>query len=196
MIIGSLGGLWQTDVKRMMAYSGISQSGYILMGLSIGSIAGYQALFIQLIAYIFAVIGIFAVISHLTTHEDLTDLSEYRGLYHRSPILAFTMLISLISLTGIPGTAGFIGKLSIISASLEAGYLWFVLLAMISTVITFGYYWKIIRTMWLESSTIMPSVKPQTSTIPVVVTSLVVIVGIGLYPDMIFRVVTAMFPNI
>jgi NADH-quinone oxidoreductase subunit N len=189
MLLGSLGGLWQTDVKRMMAYSGISQAGYALMGLATGSVQGLVAQFIYLIAYLIAELGIFAVISIVTVREELTDLAEYRGLYHRAPFLAFIMIIALLSLTGLPGTVGFMGKFTLFSACLETDYLWLAVIGAINTVISFAYYWKLIRVMWLESAEMLPSVKIRRPTIPVLMLSTASIIGLGLFPSGLLRIV-------
>ena len=189
MLLGSLGGLWQTDVKRMMAYSGITQAGYALMGLATGSIHGVEAQFVYLFAYVIAELAIFAVISNVTLREELSDLAEYRGLYHRSPQLALVMIIALMSLTGLPGTVGFIGKFTLFKASLETGYMWLAVIGVINTVISFAYYWKLIRVMWLETAEMLPSVNIRISTIPVLLVSIVSIVGLGLFPSVLLRVV-------
>jgi NADH-quinone oxidoreductase subunit N len=190
MLLGSLGGLWQTDVKRMMAYSGITQAGYALMGLATGSILGVEAQFVYLFAYVIAELGIFAVISNVTVREELTDLAEFRGLYHRSPQLALIMIIALLSLTGLPGTIGFIGKFTLFSACLETGNLWLAVVGVVNTVISFAYYWKLIRVMWLETADLLPVVKIRKATIPVLVLSLIGIVGIGLFPSYLVRLVS------
>ncbi len=189
MLLGSLGGLSQTDVKRMMAYSGITQAGYGLMGLATGSIQGAEAQFIYLFAYVIAELGIFAVISNVTEREKVNDLAQYRGLYHRSPLLALVMLIALFSLTGLPGTVGFIGKFTLFSSCLGTGYLWLAVVGVVNTVISFAYYWKLIRVMWLETSEALPAVKIRTATIPVLLISVIGIVFIGLFPTYLVRLI-------
>ena len=189
MLLGSLGGLWQTDIKRMMAYSGITQAGYALMGLATGTIQGAEAQFIYLVAYVIAELGIFAVISNITKREELNDLALYRGLYQRSPLSAFVMLVALLSLTGLPGTVGFIGKLSLFSNCLETGYLWLAVVGVINTVISFAYYWKLIRVMWLETVETLPAVNIRTETFPVLVLSSVAIIAVGLFPSLLVQLV-------
>jgi NADH-quinone oxidoreductase subunit N len=189
MIIGSLGGLWQTDVKRMMAYSGITQAGYALMGLAIGSSQGVQAQFVYLFAYVLAELAAFAVITNLHVRLELTDLAEYQGLYQRSPVLAVIMLIALLSLTGLPGTVGFIGKFTLFSASIERDYVWLAVIGVINTVISFAYYWKLIRVMWLETSETLPAVQIRKATIPVLLLTVTGIIGLGIFPDYLLRVI-------
>ena len=190
MLLGSLGGLLQTDIKRMMAYSGITQAGYALMGLATGSMRGAEAQFIYLFAYVIAELGVFAVISNVTKREELNDLAQYRGLYQRSPLLALVMLIALLSLSGLPGTVGFIGKFSLFANCLETGYLWLAVVGVVNTVISFAYYWKLIRVMWLETSETLPVVEIRTATLPVLLISVIGIIITGLFPSYLVRLVS------
>lgn len=189
MLLGSFGGLLQTDVKRMMAYSGITQAGYALMGLAIGTLPGVEAQFIYLIAYVIAELSIFAIILNLNEPGGSVEITSYKGLSHRSPLLAVMTLIALLSLTGLPGTAGFIGKFTLFSACIESGYLWLAVVGVINTVISFAYYWKLIRAMWLEAAESLPPIQVIVTTMPVLITSTVAIVVLGFFPGAMLRVV-------
>lgn len=149
MFIGNLTALMQSNVKRMMAYSSISHAGYILVGVVAGD-AGASSVLYYLLAYALGNLGIFAIILVLEEAHDSTDLSVFRGLFYRQPLLAAAMLLFFISLIGIPFTVGFFGKLFLFQAAVQTGYLWLAILMAVNSAISVGYYYGVVRTMFFD----------------------------------------------
>ena len=123
VVLGSVLAIAQTDIKRMLAYSSIAQAGFILMGLTNATTTGIRAALFYLVAYATMTLGAFGIVMLVCARgEEQTSLSSYAGLYKRSPFLAVLMTIFLLSLAGIPPTAGFIAKVSVFSAAIQAGH--------------------------------------------------------------------------
>jgi NADH-quinone oxidoreductase subunit N len=187
MTFGNLTGLWQDRIKRLMAYSGIAQTGYILMGLALATRSGLQASMFQLSAYTISELGAFAVIIFISLWMNSDKISDFNGLYTEAPLLAVALLVSLLSLVGVPGTAGFIGKFMLISAAIESGAFWLALIAGINAVIAFGYYWKIIRALFIQESRGL-RVKPKPSAVELKVLAALSTLGLvllGLFPSLL-----------
>lgn len=153
MTVGNLTALWQRNIKRMMAYSSIAHVGYMLVGLAAGP-DGVQGILYYTLAYAVTNLGIFAVITLLDLEGKGAAVDDYLGLVHRSPLLAWTMLIGFVSLIGIPPTAGFVGKLLLFSAAVDNGLAWLAVAMAINSAVSVGYYYGIVRNMFLG--------KPQT----------------------------------
>ena len=149
MTTGNLVALWQQNVKRLLAYSSIAQVGYILIGVVAASPAGVTASLLHLTAYVLTTLGAFAVVISFSNQTGSDVIEDYAGLSERAPSLALVLIVCLFSLGGIPPTAGFIGKLHLFSAAIEEGLLWLAIVGVINSVISLGYYWKIIRAMYI-----------------------------------------------
>lgn len=149
MILGNAGMLAQHDLKRLLAYSGIAQVGYILTALAGGTPLGLRYALFYLAAYTFMNLGAFAVAAALSNDgEQGSRLSNYAGLGRRHPWLAAAMTIFLLALTGLPPTAGFLGKILILSSSVNAGYAWMAGLLIAGTAISLYAYAKVIFAMY------------------------------------------------
>lgn len=161
MTLGNLIALRQTNVKRMLAYSSVAQAGYMLMGLvavvsidkvsdiSALGINGINGLLIYLFAYLFTNVGAFMVVMAVEETVGSTDVDDFRGLYRRAPSLAIAMLIFLLSLTGIPLTGGFIGKLYVFGAAVQHQYFWLAAFGVVNVAISAGYYLRVAGAMFL-----------------------------------------------
>ncbi|HID89221.1 MAG TPA: NADH-quinone oxidoreductase subunit N [Anaerolineales bacterium] len=149
MTIGNLVALWQQNIKRLLAYSSIAQAGYILIGVVSASPRGVTAVLLYLVAYALTNLGAFAAIIAFSNRTGSDAIDDYAGLNRRAPVLALVLLISLLSLGGIPPLAGFVGKLYLFSAAMEAGLLWLAVVGVINSVISLAYYWKVIRAMYI-----------------------------------------------
>ncbi len=150
MTVGNVTALWQKNIKRMLAYSSVAQVGYILAGLAVGTTAGIGAVLFYLAAYLFMTMGAFTVIASLSSAGQGNEISDYAGLGVRSPILAVLLTIFMASLLGIPATAGFMGKLSLIGAAVHGGMAWLAVGIAVNSAISVAYYWLVARTMWLD----------------------------------------------
>ncbi len=151
IIVGNVGALTQNSLKRMLGYSGIAQAGYMLVGIVAANEAGIQALFFYLVAYGFMNMAAFAVI---TIRERETgfgdDIRQIQGLGRERPELAWPMTIAMLGLAGLPGTAGFIGKLYLLEASVAADYTWLGVAIVIGTMISLAYYLRVIAAIWMR----------------------------------------------
>ncbi len=151
MGIGNIVALSQTNVKRMLAYSSIAHVGYALLGLLAGTAEGNSATMSYLLIYGFMNMGAFGVLILLCSSDNRReDLSDYKGLAKTNPMAAFLMLIFMFSLTGIPPTAGFIGKFYLLKSALAAGYTYTVLLAVVFSAISAYFYLRLVRYMYME----------------------------------------------
>ncbi|HET6274450.1 MAG TPA: NADH-quinone oxidoreductase subunit N [Candidatus Cybelea sp.] len=149
MIAGNVGMLAQHDLKRLLGYSGVAQIGYILAALAGGTPLGLRYALYYLTAYAFMNLGAFAVAAAISDDgEEGADLGSYRGLGYRRPWLAAAMTIFLLALAGLPPTAGFLGKILILSTSVASGYVWLAGLLIAGTAISLYAYAKFIRAMY------------------------------------------------
>jgi NADH-quinone oxidoreductase subunit N len=149
MTAGNLVALWQTNVKRLLAYSSIAQAGYGLIGVVAASEAGVTAVLLHLAAYALANVGAFAVVCVVSEQGDSDDVEEYAGLSQRAPLLALALLLCLLSLGGIPPLAGFTGKLYLSYAAIGEGLPGLAVVGLINSVISLACYWKVIRAMYI-----------------------------------------------
>jgi NADH-quinone oxidoreductase subunit N len=165
MTVGNLAAFGQTNIKRLLAYSSIAHGGYLLMGVVAmggGAMAAQSGVLFYFVAYLFMNLGAFYVVLHLASPERLgsEEISAYRGLIRRSPLLAILMSIFLFSLIGLPPFAGFWGKLylfkSVIDASLTTGginghnFLWLVMLGLLNSAVSLYYYFSVVKAMLME----------------------------------------------
>ncbi|MBV9944064.1 MAG: NADH-quinone oxidoreductase subunit N [Solirubrobacterales bacterium] len=163
IVVGNVGALGQSSLKRMMGYSGVAQAGYMLSGVVVGSRLGIQATVLYLIAYLFMNLAPFAVIV-AEEHErpDGDYLSALAGLGARRPWLAWPMTIGMLGLAGIPGTVGFIGKFQLINALVSGAYTWLAIVLVIGSMISLGYYLRVVATIWMRPAVAAPVPAPAT----------------------------------
>ncbi|PKN71709.1 MAG: hypothetical protein CVU54_01420 [Deltaproteobacteria bacterium HGW-Deltaproteobacteria-12] len=152
MIIGNFAALKQSNLIRMLAYSGIAQVGYILISLT-ALPQGGRAMLFYLFVYIFMNMGAFGIAVLLTREKGgKVSIDDLVGLASKRPLLAFAMSVFLISLAGVPPTGGFFAKFYVFQLGLEAGYLWVVIVAIIATVVSVYYYFRIIVYMYMSEN--------------------------------------------
>jgi NADH-quinone oxidoreductase subunit N len=154
IVIGNVGALGQSSLKRLLGYSGIAQAGYILGGLVVASEAGVNALVFYLAAYAFMNLAAFAVIvarERETIHGD--DIRAVQGLGAERPLLAWPLTISMLALAGLPATVGFIGKLYLIEALVEGDYTWLAVFIAVGTMVSLAYYLRVVAAMWMRPAT-------------------------------------------
>lgn len=152
MTVGNFAAIWQENVKRLLAYSSIAHAGYILMGVVVLTNVGITAILLYFVFYLLMNLGAFFIAQLVLNETGSEDMKDYIGLGYRSPILAVLMTVFLISLTGLPPTAGFIGKLYIFSAVLEDGWIWLAVIGVLNSVVSLFYYVKIIMNMFLRQN--------------------------------------------
>ena len=150
MTLGNLVAVWQTNMKRLLAYSSIAHAGYLLMAVSVMNDNGVSAVLIYFVFYMLMNLGAFFVVQLIANKLDTENIDEYNGLGYRSPVLAVCMTVFLISLAGLPPTSGFIGKLYVFSSVINSGYIWLAIIGVLNSVVSLYYYAKIIRNMYLR----------------------------------------------
>ena len=196
MSLGNLVALWQTNVKRLFAYSSIAQAGYMLIGLAAlypqaeSWTTGVNGLLVYLFAYLFTNLGAFAVIIAVENRTGSANIPDFAGLIHRSPFLALTMLVFLLSLIGIPPTGGFLGKLFVFGAAIQRRMILLAVVGIINSVVSVYYYYAIMRQMFFGEAGDTEPIKLTPSLGFVVGINVVMVLGIALYAEPFIRLAT------
>ncbi|MGE5507955.1 MAG: NADH-quinone oxidoreductase subunit N [Chitinophagales bacterium] len=151
ILLGNLAAIPQTDLKRLLAYSSIAQSGYLLLGLAAPDLPGLAATLFYAALYTLSNLAAFLVVIACEEVSGRTDLASFSGLARRAPFLALVMLLALLSLGGLPPLAGFIGKFVLFMAVINQGRLWLVLVAATLSVVSVYYYLNVARVMYIEA---------------------------------------------
>ncbi len=199
MTYGNIVAIAQKNMKRLLAYSGIAQIGNVLIGLAAGTKMGNDAILFYLFTYLFANLGAFAIVIAVSQAIGSEEIDDYSGLGRRSPFLAFSMLIFLLSLAGVPPLAGFIGKLYIFVAAIKEGLYTLITVGLINIIISMYYYLIIVKKMYITEP-LDPS--PVTVSGPIKAVLYVGLAGtlvIGIYPQPFIDWVvsaTMMFSNL
>ena len=156
MTIGNLMAINQTNIKRLMAYSSIAQAGYMLAGLAIATNMGVSSIIFYLITYLFMNFGVWAAIEMFVNETGRDSIDDFGGLAYQLPLFAFGFTICLLSLAGIPITAGFFSKFYLFQAIISAGtqYIWLLIITLINTIIALYYYLRVIKAMFLKPETV------------------------------------------
>ena len=180
MAVGNILALVQTNIKRMLAYSSIAHAGYMLIGIISGTNEGLMSMITYLLIYAFMNIGAFAIVILLEKGEELKD---YEGLAKSRPLVAALMLVFMFSLTGIPPTAGFIGKFNIFMAAVKAGYIWLVVIAVIFSAISAYYYLRVVMNMYMKDMKEMAAINLSPSLGIAILITVVMVFLIGIMPS-------------
>ena len=199
MTVGNLAAIPQASAKRLLAYSSISQAGYLLVGfLGTASSAASSVLF-YLFVYTLTNVAAFGAVIAFSSATGSDRLEDYNGLARRDPVLALVFTFALLSLAGIPPLGGFIGKLYLFSAAMEQGYLWLVVVAALNSVVSLYYYLLVLRRMYIAESP--AGAGPLKVAFPVKAVLLFTTVGVfwlGILPGSLMRILsevsTRVFP--
>ena len=152
MTIGNLFAIRQQNIKRFLAFSSISQAGYILVGIVGGNQLGMAAVIYYILVYIFSNLCAFGVVTAISNSTGKENIEDYNGLYKTNPKLSLTMMLALFSLAGIPPLAGFFGKFFLFTAAAEKGFYFLVLIAVINTIISLYYYLLVVKAMFINKN--------------------------------------------
>ena len=152
MTIGNLFAIRQQNLKRFLAFSSISQAGYILLGFIGGNQLGMASVIYYILVYIFSNLAVFGVVAAISNAKGKENIDEYNGLYRTNPGLSLIMLLGLFSLAGIPPLAGFFGKFFLFTAAAQKGYYILVLIAVLNTIISLYYYLLVVKAMFINKS--------------------------------------------
>jgi NADH-quinone oxidoreductase subunit N len=183
IVAGNLMALPQRNIKRLLAYSGIAHIGYMLMGLAAISSSGIAMVLFYLVAYLFGNMGAFFVVQAVSTSEGTDAIDGYKGLAQRSPMLALTMLVFLLSLGGIPFVAGFWAKLYIFWAAVDRGLYWLAFLGAVLTVVALYYYLVVASRMYIDAPVRRDRVRVATPLLVAITICAIGVVVMGVYPE-------------
>ncbi|HKJ92150.1 MAG TPA: NADH-quinone oxidoreductase subunit N [Longimicrobiales bacterium] len=189
MVVANLTALAETNVKRMLAYSSIAHAGYLLVALTAGTTMGAASFLFYLVAYTLMTMGAFAVVLVVGREGELNqDVHWYSGLGWEKPLLGVTMTIFLLSLAGVPATAGFIGKFFIIRAAMERGFIILPVVLVLASLVSYWYYLRVAWYMWFrpseEGSGIASITVPGGVRVALVTTAVLVLV-FGILPGLL-----------
>lgn len=189
MTVGNLVAIAQSNIKRMLAYSTIAQAGYLMVGVAAiavrapdGETLGPSSVLFYLVAYAVTNLAAFFAIIAITTRTGSDLISSFAGMGRRAPVLALVLAFAMVSLTGIPPTAGFMGKLYLFSAAVKSDLMWLVVVGVVNSVLSAYYYVKVIRMMYMERP---ESEEPVTTTyVPqfAIYVSGIGILALGIFP--------------
>jgi len=189
IVAGSVLAIAQTDIKRLLAYSSISHAGFVLLGLTAAGEDGIGAALFYLVAYAATVIGAFGVVMVVSARgERHTSLSSYAGLARRSPVAAGLLTLFLLSLAGIPPTAGFVAKVAVFRAATEAGYWFLVLIGVLASVVAAYAYLRVVVLMFMREPE--EDTRPDESWLPRVALAIpaALVLLFGVFPGLIVGV--------
>jgi NADH-quinone oxidoreductase subunit N len=188
MFVGNLGALLQTNVKRMLAYSSIAHAGYILVAFAavtdlatnsdVGASAAYAAVLFYLLTYALVKVGAFTIVSQFGgAGEKHLSFDDYAGLGQRQPVVAAVLALFMLSLLGLPVTAGFLGKFYIFKAVLDSHLIWLAVLMAVNSVIGAYYYIRLIVVMYMrepsaETAAAAPAPFPMTVNVVLAITTI------------------------
>jgi NADH-quinone oxidoreductase subunit N len=184
MTVGNLAAIPQNNVKRLLAYSSIAHAGYLLMGFVVLSEAAVHAVVLYLVIYFFMNMGAFAVVQAVRDRTGGELLHDFRGLGQRAPFLAVAMTIFLLSLTGLPPMAGFIGKFYLFAAVVKRNEFWYwvlVVIAVVNSAVSLYYYMKVVRAMFLTAPIKDEPLKPGLGYNMVALALMVPVLVLGVY---------------
>ena len=152
MIIGNLFALRQQNIKRFLSFSSIAQVGFILVGISSNSIEGTSAVVYFILIYVFSNLAAFGVAAAISSQTNKENIDDYKGLYQTNPFLSWILALALFSLAGIPPTAGFFGKLFLLTAGASKGSYFFITIAALNMIVSLFYYLRVVRAVFMEKN--------------------------------------------
>jgi NADH-quinone oxidoreductase subunit N len=197
MCVGNVIAIRQTSVKRMLAYSSIAHAGYLLVGMAAGTKAAFAAMGYYLASYALMNIGAFAVIILLNRQSEKGSYhyDDLRGAGFAHPLLGATLTIFLLSLTGIPPTAGFFGKLYLFSSAVEQGHIGLVIVAVLNSAVAAFYYLRLITVLYMTKpeGEVITIAQPGAYKLALILSAVLILV-IGAFPDQLLQVITLAVP--
>lgn len=196
MLIGNLMALLQNNVKRILAYSSIAHMGYLLVAFEASGGMASEAVAFYLVAYFITTVGAFGVVTILSAEErDADTLEDYAGLFWRRPVLASIFTLMVLSLAGIPVTAGFLAKFYVVTAGASAGIWALILILVISSVIGLFYYLRIVATLYARRPEAAPHAEPHSIAGRYVLLALtILLIWFGVYPAPLLKVIRTVLP--
>jgi NADH-quinone oxidoreductase subunit N len=184
LVVANVTAVYQSNVKRMLAYSSIGHAGYILLGLLSGGPVAINAIIFYLTAYSVATLGAFAVLSQIEYKSNTSNADIFNGLFAKNPFMAVAMTVSLLSLAGIPPFAGFLGKYMVFSLAMWKGNGFLVLLGVVTSLIGVFYYFRVIIAMFFKEPA--PGSVTLSMSLKILLSILMALsLGLGIFPDLV-----------
>lgn len=197
MFYGNLSALVQKDIKRMLGFSGIAHAGFILLGLLTLQQHGYASSIYYILGYLVMNLACFLVICNVSQNGENVQIDDLKGLYKRSPILAFTLAIGMLALAGMPPFVGFMGKFMLLAGALQADHLYLVILAALNTAIAIYYYLSVVKVTYCDSPEGNESaLEVDVATKAIGIALIFAIIILGVIPTKILSVATSAVQSI
>lgn len=197
MLVGNIAAIFQDDVKRMLAYSGVAHAGYLLIGIVANSQDGVASIIFYLAVYLFMNVGAFAIVYMVEGEgKESNSIYRFKGLAKRKPLLAAAMSLFMLSLAGFPPTAGFFGKLYVFVAAVKQDYILIIVLAVIASMIAVYFYLRIIVMMYFhdfEAETVLQTNRGMTALVTV---SSAAILLMGIFPSLFMQLALSAIPSL
>ena len=197
LIVGNITGIVQRNVKRMLAYSAISNMGFVLLGLLAGVVDGktagaasaYGSAMFYSIVYLVTTLGTFGIVMLLARRDfEAETLDDFKGLNQRSPVFAFVMMIMMFSLAGIPPTVGFYAKLAVLQATMDAGLTWLAVLAVMTSLFGAFYYLRIVKLMYFDDPLDTTPIQADACNRALLALNGLAVLVLGIVPDPLLKV--------
>ena len=193
---GNLLAIVQTNIKRMFAYSAISHSGYALFGLLAATSAGFSAALYYMLVYSLMSVAAFGLIVLMSrAGVEIENIDDLKGLNKRNPWLAFMMMIVMLSMAGVPPTVGFLTKLLVLKALIDAHMIWVAVLGLVFAVIGAFYYLRVIKVMYFDKPTVSEPVKLSRATVTIFSTNCLALLYFGIFPSLLVSASVNAFLN-
>ena len=195
MLVGNTAAIFQDDLKRMLAYSGVAHAGYLLIGIVTNTQEGIASILFYLAVYLFMNIGAFAVVFTMEGEgQKGNSIKRFKGLAKKNPLLAGAMSLFMVSLAGFPPTAGFFGKLFVFYAAVKQGYILITVMAVIASIISVYFYLRVIVMMYFYEDEKAPQPLIYKGMRALITVSCVVVVAIGLFPSFLMEMARGAIP--
>ncbi len=182
LIFGNMSAMPQKNIKRLIAYAGIGSAGYLLMGIASASVLGASSIMFYLLTYLFSIAGSFLVIVIFSHVSGSDEIDSYAGLSRRSPLLAATMFIGLLSLAGVPPLGGFIAKFYLFAAVVKEGLIWLAVIGILMAIVSMYYFLLVIKRIYLMEPVVEEKITLEPTTKLMLYGVNIAIIALGVYP--------------
>lgn len=190
MLGGNLMAIVQNNVKRLLAYASIGSAGYVMLGFISKNDFSLKGIFYYLLAFLFAMVGIFSIIIYLNKKDYSSEkVDDFKGLNKKNPFLAFSMLIFLLSLVGIPGTAGFVGKFFLFGSAIKGGFVLLAVVGVLMSVVSLYYFFRIVVNMYISEEEKM-ELKESKFLFTTLIICLLGTLIFGIYPSFLLKILS------
>ncbi|MBU4153071.1 MAG: NADH-quinone oxidoreductase subunit N [Proteobacteria bacterium] len=188
MFYGNLAALVQKDIKRLLGFSGIAHAGFVLLGLLTLQQEGYATSIFYIVGYVLMNMACFLVLCQVSKKGENIEIADLSGLYHRSPLMAFTLATGMMALAGIPPFVGFMGKFMLLAGALQAKQLTLVILAALNTAIAIYYYLSVLKVAYCDQPTATDAIEVNFTTKALSIALILAIITMGVIPEQMLTI--------